>query len=94
VLEADHRRAERLRHVLIDVARHLAELHEDAFHVAELFRDLLGRTQGQVVTEIAAALDRREEELRRACQVAPANPQCNARQRRAPAEPRLNQAAF
>ena len=57
LLQPAHRRAHRLRQILVDVARHLAELHQHAAHRAELFRHVIGGAQGEVVSQFAPALD-------------------------------------
>src|ERR1700674_564530 len=89
VLQPSHRGAKCLRHVLVDVARHLAKLHEGALHIPELVRHLLGRAQRQVVAQLASALHGGEDQLRRPREVAASDAQCEPCQRRGPTESRL-----
>jgi hypothetical protein len=57
VLQPGHRGAERQRHVIVDVARHLAKLHQHAFHRAQLFSDVVGGPKSEVVTELVPTVD-------------------------------------
>src|SRR5207245_7720272 len=89
VLQPRHRDTERERHVLVDVARHLAELHEHALHRAELLGDLVSRAKGQVVAELAPPLDRGEQESRRSGYITAADAQGKPGQGRAATDARL-----
>ncbi len=54
VLESSHGGAKRLRHVFVDVARHLAKLHEGALHGAELLRNVVRCPEGELMAKLAA----------------------------------------
>src|SRR5260370_883885 len=64
VLQSRDGGAKGLGHVLIDVARHLAKLHECAFHGAELLRHVVGRTQGKLMAKLGATVHRSEDQTR------------------------------
>src|SRR6266550_1967264 len=89
VLQPRHGGTECQRHVLVDVARHLAELHEHTLHRAELFGDLVSRAKGQVVAELAPPLDRGEQESRRPGYITAADAQGKPGEGRAATDARL-----
>src|SRR4029077_116365 len=89
VLQSGHGRAKALGHVLVDVARHLTELHKGAFHGAELLRDVVSGAQGKLMAQLGATVHRGEDQSRRTRQVAAAHAQREPRQRRTPTETRL-----
>src|SRR6266568_1953111 len=90
LLQPAHGCANRLRQVLVDVARHLTELHEHTTHGAELLGHVVRRAQGKVVSQLAPALDGREDQPGRARDVAAADAQREARERRAATGARLH----
>src|SRR5713226_6715382 len=61
---------QRRRQVFVDIARHLAELHERALHGPQLFGHLLRRAQRELVAQLLAPVHRCEDKLGRSRRVA------------------------
>ena len=73
-LQLAQRLPQRLGQALVEIAGHLAELHQRTLHVAELVGDLLGRGQLAGPVEFGTALGRREGLARGGAGVHPADP--------------------
>ena len=63
-LQLGERLAHRLGQALVEVARHLAELHQGALHVPEDLGDLLGGPQLELGVELLAPLVRGQRRAR------------------------------
>ena len=68
-LQRGQRLAHRLGEAVVEVAGHLADLHQRALHVAEPLGDLLGRAQLGRLRQLGAALGRGEQLAGVGCRV-------------------------
>ncbi|HEV2258500.1 MAG TPA: hypothetical protein VGS06_35715 [Streptosporangiaceae bacterium] len=84
VLQPAQGAAGRRRQAVVDVAGHLAELHQHALHRAQGRGDVFGRLQGQVVAQLLPVLTRAGEQPRCVARVPRAAPRGQP-QRRHPA---------
>jgi hypothetical protein len=84
VLQSAQRAAGRRRQAVVDVAGHLAELHQHALHRAQGRGDVFGRLQGQVIAQLLPVLTRTGEQPWRVARVPRAAPRGQP-QRRHPA---------
>src|SRR5262249_37451496 len=64
VLKPAERPANGRRQALVDIAGHLADLHQDALHRPERLRDVLGGLEGEILTELLPRLARGGEQPR------------------------------
>jgi hypothetical protein len=75
------------RQAVVDVAGHLAQLHQHALHRAQGGRDVLGRLQRQVVPQLLPVLARAGEQPWRVARVACAAPRGQPQRREPPLDP-------
>jgi hypothetical protein len=89
VLQPAQRPAGGRRQPVVDVAGHLAQLHQHALHRPQGGGDVLGRLQGQVIAQLLPVLARGGEQLRRVPRVARASPPDQPQGRQPPCDPQV-----